>query len=168
MAVNVEAVKDIVSQPADPKAQESDEFNRQPFEHPKLTPVDNLNINDPREIVGKEQLSALANKVGMMDVVRWKPRLVRFCASATLAQSIANSCIARSPRSEWCRSCADWCRHGHRRRPNTAARQRCRKPACPRAHTGTNLPKLMAYLRMRRCRTVCTHTLYVFLIHCTI
>ncbi|ATY61123.1 RNase III domain [Cordyceps militaris] len=76
MALDVEAVKGIVSKPADPKAQQTDEFNRQPFEHPKLTPVDNLNLHDARESVGKERLAALARSVGLDSTVRWKPRVV--------------------------------------------------------------------------------------------
>lgn len=79
MTVNMEAVKEIVSKPADPRAKEVDEFDREPFEHPKLAPVDNLNVQDPRDIVGKDKLSALASSVGMADVLRWKPRLVCCC-----------------------------------------------------------------------------------------
>ena len=75
--MNVEAVKFIVGKPANPDAREVDEFQREPFVHDKLTPVDNLSVEDPRDLVGKEQLSALAKTVGIPDVVRWKPRLVR-------------------------------------------------------------------------------------------
>ncbi len=87
MALDVEAVKDIVSKPADPKAQQTDEFDRQAFEHPKLAPVDNLNIQDARDTVGKEQLAALARSVGLDNTVRWKPRLVRFTMTAALFTS---------------------------------------------------------------------------------
>ncbi|TQV94690.1 RNase III domain-containing protein [Cordyceps javanica] len=76
MALDVEAVKDIVSKPADPKAQQTDEFDRQAFQHPKLTPVDNLNIHNARDTVGKAQLTALAKSVGLDNTVRWKPRSV--------------------------------------------------------------------------------------------
>ncbi|KAM3510323.1 hypothetical protein MY11210_005941 [Beauveria gryllotalpidicola] len=76
MALDVEAVKDIVSKPADPRAQQTDEFDRQPFEHPKLAPVDNLSLVDARDTVGKEKLAALARSVGLDSTVRWKPRLV--------------------------------------------------------------------------------------------
>ncbi|EJP61637.1 RNase III domain-containing protein [Beauveria bassiana ARSEF 2860] len=76
MALDVEAVKDIVSKPADPRAQQKDEFDRQPFEHPKLAPVDNLSLVDARDTVGKEKLAALARSVGLDSTVRWKPRLV--------------------------------------------------------------------------------------------
>ncbi|OAA74739.1 RNase III domain protein [Akanthomyces lecanii RCEF 1005] len=76
MALDVEAVKDIVSKPANPKAQQTDEFDRRAFEHPKLTPVNNLNVQDARDVVGKEQLAALARSVGLDNTVRWKPRSV--------------------------------------------------------------------------------------------
>ncbi|KAM3500788.1 hypothetical protein MY10362_006105 [Beauveria mimosiformis] len=76
MALDIEAVKDIVSKPADPRAQQQDEFDRQPFEHPKLAPVDNLSLVDARDTVGKEKLAALARSVGLDSTVRWKPRLV--------------------------------------------------------------------------------------------
>ncbi|GJN74956.1 hypothetical protein PLIIFM63780_008876 [Purpureocillium lilacinum] len=76
----MEATKDIVSRPpqagtAAPAA--ADPHGREPFAHEALAGVDNLSATTPREAVGKERLHALAASVGMLDVVRWKPRLPR-------------------------------------------------------------------------------------------
>lgn len=104
MALDVEAVKDIVSKPANPKAQQTDEFNRQAFEHPKLTPVDNLNVQDARDVVGKEQLAALARSVGLDNTVRWKPRSVGYAPTASaLIRSLIFLCCRStiSSRAVW-------------------------------------------------------------------
>jgi large subunit ribosomal protein L15 len=77
MAVMMEATKSIVAQEPKQGAIQTDEFDRQPFEHPKLQSLDNLNVQGPKDIVGKEKLFQLGLEVGLIDVVRWKPRLVR-------------------------------------------------------------------------------------------
>lgn len=77
MALIMETTKQIVAKDAITGAKVADEFNRQPFTHPQLDSIDNLTIEGPRDIVGKEKLYDLAIEVGLIDVVRWKPRLVR-------------------------------------------------------------------------------------------
>jgi large subunit ribosomal protein L15 len=39
--------------------------------------VDNLNEETAKDVVGKDQLSRLAASVGLLDVLRWKPRLTQ-------------------------------------------------------------------------------------------
>lgn len=74
----MEAAKDIVSQEPLPGAKAIDEFEseRQPFESPQLSQVDNLNVRTPQTVASKESIYKLAQSVGMLNVVRWKPRLV--------------------------------------------------------------------------------------------
>lgn len=73
----MEATKEIVSKHPQKGSRIADEFGRAPFEHEQLASVDNLTVEGPKDVVGKEKLYALATNVGMLDVVRWKPRLVR-------------------------------------------------------------------------------------------
>lgn len=77
MTLVMEATKEIVSKQPLEGTRTADEFNRTPFEHEQLLPVDNLSVQGPKDVVGKEKLAALANGVGMLEVLRWKPRLVR-------------------------------------------------------------------------------------------
>lgn len=81
LALVMEATKDIVSKQPLAGAKVEDEFGREAFEHEQLLAVDNLNVESPKDVVGKEQLYDLAQQVGMLDVVRWKPRLVSLAGS---------------------------------------------------------------------------------------
>lgn len=73
----MEATKDIVSRPATAESRVEDEGGREPLDDQLLRSVDNLLVEGPRDVVGKEKLYDLAMSVGLQDVVRWKPRLVR-------------------------------------------------------------------------------------------
>lgn len=73
----MEATKEIVSKEPLDGSILPDQFDRKPLEDNQLLSVDNLNVMGPRDIIGKDKLYQLANNVGLMDVVRWKPRLVR-------------------------------------------------------------------------------------------
>lgn len=77
MALLMEATKGIVAKEPIKGAAVTDEFDRQPFEHPQLQSIDNLNVEGPKDIAGKDKLFKLGLEVGLIDVVRWKPRLVR-------------------------------------------------------------------------------------------
>lgn len=79
MVLMMETTKSIVSKAPMEGARVEDEFSdeRQPFEHQQLLPVDNLSVEDPRGVASKDKLYALAAEVGMLNVLRWKPRLVR-------------------------------------------------------------------------------------------
>lgn len=72
----METTKNIVAMEPIEGAKVPDEFERQAFEHPQLTTLDNLNMLGPRDVAGKEKLFVLAAESGLIDVVRWKPRLV--------------------------------------------------------------------------------------------
>ncbi|CEJ83957.1 hypothetical protein VHEMI03320 [[Torrubiella] hemipterigena] len=74
MTLMMEATKTIVSKQPAAAAKISDEFDRQAFAHEQLDPVDNLNLEGPNDLVGKDQLYKLAKSVGMLNVLRWKPR----------------------------------------------------------------------------------------------
>ncbi|TWU70951.1 hypothetical protein ED733_000111 [Metarhizium rileyi] len=71
----MEGTKEIVSKSPLPGSRRADEFGRVPFEHEQLASVDNLNVEGPKDYVGKERLYSLAMDAGMLDVLRWKPRL---------------------------------------------------------------------------------------------
>ncbi|RDA91775.1 hypothetical protein CP533_2843 [Ophiocordyceps camponoti-saundersi (nom. inval.)] len=75
MALNLEATMYIVNKPPDPKTTFPDTYNRKPYEHPQLTSINNLAVEGPRQMIGKEKLYALALAVGMPSVIRWKPRM---------------------------------------------------------------------------------------------
>lgn len=78
MTLMMEATKTIVSKQPAAAAKISDQFDRQAFAHEQLDPVDNLNLEGPNDLVGKDQLYKLAKSVGMLNVLRWKPRRVCF------------------------------------------------------------------------------------------
>ncbi|KAI1305634.1 RNase III domain-containing protein [Xylaria venustula] len=74
---NKEAMESIITSPpkyenmpADPYAEK-----RQPFEDPGLRGLDNLSDNQPNDIFTPEKLTKLAMDTGLVDVVRWKPRM---------------------------------------------------------------------------------------------
>ncbi|KAF5021226.1 hypothetical protein F66182_6745 [Fusarium sp. NRRL 66182] len=77
MNLIMETTKTIVAKDPIPGSTVADEYERQPFEHPKLQSLDNLTMEGPRDVAGREKLTGLAAQVGLIDVVRWKPRLVR-------------------------------------------------------------------------------------------
>lgn len=77
----MEATKEIVSKEPLDGSIFPDQFDRRPLEDGQLLAVDNLNVMGPRDMIGKDKLYQLANNVGLMDVVRWKPRLVRSMTS---------------------------------------------------------------------------------------
>ncbi|KAL7795284.1 ribonuclease-III-like domain-containing protein [Trichoderma ceciliae] len=71
----MEATKEIVSKGPLEGSILPDQFDRAPLEDEQLLSVDNLNVMGPRDIIGKDKLYQLASNVGLLDVVRWKPRL---------------------------------------------------------------------------------------------
>ncbi|PFH59007.1 hypothetical protein XA68_12936 [Ophiocordyceps unilateralis] len=75
MALIMEATTHIISLPPLKGTDFPDPYKRKPFSHPQLASIDNLAIEGPRHVVGKEKLYALALAVGMGSVVRWKPRM---------------------------------------------------------------------------------------------
>ncbi|KAG6030031.1 hypothetical protein E4U41_000217 [Claviceps citrina] len=75
LTLAMEATKEIVSKAPLPGSRQEDDLGRQPFEHEQLAAVDNLSVENPRDVVGKERLYKFASNMGLLDVVRWKPRL---------------------------------------------------------------------------------------------
>ncbi|KAF4595978.1 hypothetical protein GQ602_001591 [Ophiocordyceps camponoti-floridani] len=76
MALIMEATSHIINQEPYPKTNFPDPYDRKPFTHPRLASVDNLAIEGPRHLVGKEKLFELALAVNMGSAIRWKPRMV--------------------------------------------------------------------------------------------
>ncbi|PNP79570.1 hypothetical protein FNYG_07186 [Fusarium nygamai] len=77
MTLVMETTKTIVAQGPIGTPTFDDGFDRQPFVHSNLQSVDNLSVKGPKDVVGKERLSGLAAEVGLIDVVRWKPKQVQ-------------------------------------------------------------------------------------------
>lgn len=75
----MEATQSIITSPANFTEPTEDPFadRRQPYEDPDLRSLDNLSENQPHDIFSFEKLSRIAVDVGLADVVRWKPRMVR-------------------------------------------------------------------------------------------
>ena len=74
-AVALELTKDIIS--STPMTPEADPHGREPFRHPQLDGVNNLAQTQPRDVVAIEKTHKLALEIGLLKVLRWKPRLVR-------------------------------------------------------------------------------------------
>ncbi|KFG78688.1 hypothetical protein MANI_002019 [Metarhizium anisopliae] len=88
----MEATKEIVSKAPLPGSRQTDEFDRVPFEHEQLASVDNLSVEEPRDVVSKEKLFALASDAGILDVLRWKPRLPKSLESSGV-EVVVNSAV---------------------------------------------------------------------------
>ncbi|KAI5461732.1 ribonuclease-III-like-domain-containing protein [Mariannaea sp. PMI_226] len=94
MALIMETTKHIVTKEPMEGSRTTDEFDRQPFEHPQLASIDNLSVEGPRDIVGKDKLYELAIDVGLIDVVRWKPRLVQKLKASGVEVVLNSSILA--------------------------------------------------------------------------
>lgn len=78
MTLMMEATKDIIA--AEPVPSQGAADGGEQKEHSardQLARVDNLGATSPRDVLAKEKLYQLATSVGLTDVMRWKPRLVR-------------------------------------------------------------------------------------------
>ncbi len=78
-----------------------DPFGREPFQHSALDNVDKLNARQPQGVASKERLAKLAIDVGLAEVTRWKPRMVRNGADQATQRSQLTDvapCVARKPR----------------------------------------------------------------------
>lgn len=86
MTLVMETTKSIVSKAPMEGTKIEDEFSdrRTAFQHDQLLPVDNLIIEGPKDVAAKEKIHALAQSVGMNNVLRWKPRLVSLKSKFTL------------------------------------------------------------------------------------
>jgi large subunit ribosomal protein L15 len=68
----------LLNSPIATKTQAAQDPNdkRVPFTHPALEGVQNLTDVTIGEILTKKRLAGLAAKMGMRDIIRWKPRMV--------------------------------------------------------------------------------------------
>lgn len=92
MTLMMEATKTIISQEVAAGAKVPDQFDRTPFSHKQLDSIDNLNAQGPNSLIGKDQLYKLAKSVGMLNVLRWKPR--RVCLNI-FVEIIVNDLLTR-------------------------------------------------------------------------
>ncbi|KAK5993884.1 hypothetical protein PT974_07321 [Cladobotryum mycophilum] len=88
----MEATKEIISKDPLEGSILADEFGRTPLENEQLLSVDNLNVEGPKDAIGKEKLYALATKVRLLDVMRWKPRLTQRLESSGV-ETVLNAAI---------------------------------------------------------------------------
>lgn len=108
MALRMETTKAITSLAPMAKAKKHDQYShmRKPFENAQLRPVDNLHVLETKAVTGQNKIYALAEEVGLRNVVRWKPRQVRkrfqaltFGKKLTVAASLRTSSSLVSIRS---------------------------------------------------------------------
>ncbi|KAK1253317.1 hypothetical protein MKX07_001394 [Trichoderma sp. CBMAI-0711] len=90
----MEATKEIVSKEPLAGSILPDQFDRQPLNDAQLLAVDNLNVMGPRDVMGKDKLYQLANKVGLLEVVRWKPRLPKRLESSGVEVVLSSAIMA--------------------------------------------------------------------------
>ena len=53
-----------------------DALGREPFKHPALAGLAGLTEQRKQAVLDKKRTAQLADKYGMVDVMRWKPKLV--------------------------------------------------------------------------------------------
>lgn len=59
-----------------PEPARPDEFGREPFKHPALTGLAGLTKEKKMIVLNKKRVAQLANKYGLTEVLRWKPKKV--------------------------------------------------------------------------------------------
>lgn len=79
----LEATKSILTSKIVEQANEVDEFDREPFQHPVLSDVDKLSYRQPQQIIQIEKLARFGLDVGLGEVMRWKPRMVSLMPGIT-------------------------------------------------------------------------------------
>lgn len=53
-----------------------DKYGRTPYNHAALANIDKLNYTQPLDIMDKTKLARIGIDVGLLGVMRWKPRMV--------------------------------------------------------------------------------------------
>ncbi|KAL2111279.1 hypothetical protein VUR80DRAFT_10346 [Thermomyces stellatus] len=91
-AVALELTKDIIAEA--PKPLPADPYGREPFSHPSLDGVNNLAETQPRNIVHMKAMHKLALDLGMMKVVRWKPRMPEHLSSSGVRAVLTHALYA--------------------------------------------------------------------------
>ncbi|KAL8774926.1 MAG: hypothetical protein Q9194_003888 [Teloschistes cf. exilis] len=67
-----------------PEPAQLDEYGREPFKHPALTGLAGLTRDRKVMVISKTRMAQLANKYGLMQVLRWKPKKVGHKTSKAL------------------------------------------------------------------------------------
>lgn len=60
-----------------PEPTRPDELGREPFKHPALEGLAGLTRTRKQAVLDKKRTAQLADKYGLVSVMRWKPKLVR-------------------------------------------------------------------------------------------
>lgn len=120
----MEATKDIVSRPPLAKRITPDENAKLPSNQSRLAGVDNLTHTGPKDLTGSDKLYKLAQKLGVMDVMRWKPRKVRATLPVLPLPSSHVFRVDDGTGAVGCSHCGQQRLAGHHRRRGAAARVR--------------------------------------------
>ncbi|KAL5615617.1 hypothetical protein BROUX41_005656 [Berkeleyomyces rouxiae] len=75
MAIMHECAKMIATSAPKETVSEPDEYGRKPFDDALLASLDNLSLQQPKDIVSIENIERVALDVGLLKVLRWKPRM---------------------------------------------------------------------------------------------
>lgn len=73
----LETTKSILTSKIAEQETRPDRFNREPFSHAALHDVDKLSYLQPSQIMNIEKIARFATDVGLAEVTRWKPKMVR-------------------------------------------------------------------------------------------
>lgn len=76
----LEAARFIMSMPAssNPTSAAADSYGRVPFEHPDLERLNRLLEQPVPDVLNLDAVATLARQAGLVQVLRWKPRMVRY------------------------------------------------------------------------------------------
>ncbi|KAK4184331.1 hypothetical protein QBC35DRAFT_506160 [Podospora australis] len=72
----LETTRSVLVSPLKSEIKVLDLHNRQPFHHPNLANCDKLIATQPQDLISKHKMTKLATNVGLMEVTRWKPKMV--------------------------------------------------------------------------------------------
>lgn len=75
-AMVLETAKRTISKSPLPGSTVEDKHGRTPVDDAKLRTLDNLSVERVSDVFGDVQVNSLCRDVGLLDVIRWKPRLV--------------------------------------------------------------------------------------------
>ncbi|KAB8360793.1 hypothetical protein FH972_024527 [Carpinus fangiana] len=71
-----------------------DSFARTPYRHPSLSNIESMRKDTKSELLSKVRLSQLANRYGLADVIRWKPKQVRRLKASGIEAVLAHTIYA--------------------------------------------------------------------------
>ncbi|PQE24132.1 RNAse III domain protein [Rutstroemia sp. NJR-2017a BVV2] len=91
--VNMQTSLALLQSPVPVKAEESQD-EREPYTHPALEGLPNLSNTSLEHSLGKKRLASLASQMGMVDIIRWVPRLRNDLEASGLEVVLATSMYA--------------------------------------------------------------------------